>query len=68
MKKENLFDQIKKSLKKFEGDTASSSDMAGATAAIKLEPEFLTFQEGRLTNNTMYPRRHSGFHGQVTDP
>lgn len=68
-KKENLFDQAKKSLKKFKGDLASSDDIVGATAALKLEPTFFTSQEEALVaDNLQYQRGRSwprgrGFRG-----
>lgn len=51
------FDQPKKSLKKLKGDFVSSSEMDGVTAAIKLQPEFLTSPLDRHTNNTWYSIR-----------
>ena len=55
-KKDSLFAQAKKSLKKFKGDLASDG-IAGATAAMKLEPAFLSSQEDVLfANNSQYYR------------
>ena len=45
-KKDNLFEQAKKSLKKFKGDLASGDD--SGSAAIKLEPAFVAAPENVL--------------------
>ena len=56
-KKDDLFDPAKKSLKKFKGELASNNDIVGATAALKLEPTFVTSQEeGLITDNFQYQR------------
>ena len=59
-KKDDLFDQAKKSLNKFKGELASNDDIVGATAALKLEPTFVTSQEeGLVTDNFQYQRGRS---------
>ena len=68
-KKDDLFDQVKKSLKKFKGELASNDDIVGATATLKLEPTFVASQEEALvTDNFQYQRGRSwprgrGFRG-----
>ena len=68
-KKDDLFDQAKKSLKKFKGELASNDDIVGATATLKLEPTFVASQEEALvTDNFQYQRGRSwprgrGFRG-----
>ena len=39
---EDLFEQAKRSLKKFKGDIATGDNVSGSTAAVKLEPAFVT--------------------------
>ena len=41
-KKEDLFDQAKKSLKKFKGDIATGDNVSSSTAAVNFEPAFAT--------------------------
>ena len=60
-KKEDLFDQAKKSLKKFKGDIATGDNVSGSTAAVKLEPAFVTTtqEEGLTTSAHLSQKRRS---------
>ena len=56
--KSTLFDQTKRSLKKFKGEQAGGSgDIAGAGQAIKLEPAFLAENEEALAAAGYYRSR-----------
>ena len=51
-KKEDLFDQAKKSLKKFKSDIPTGDNVSGSKAAVKLEPAFVaTTQEEALATS-----------------
>ena len=62
-KKEDLFDQTKKSLKKCKGDIATGGNVSGSTAAVKLEPAFVTTvqKEASATSAHLNQRGRSGF-------
>ena len=62
-KKEDLFDQAKKSLKKFKGDIATRGNVSGSTAAVKLEPAIVTTtqEEALPTNAHLNQRGRSWF-------
>ena len=63
-KKEDLFDQARKSLKKFKGDLATGDNVSGSTAAVKLEPASVTTaqEEALATSVHLNQRGHSWFH------
>ena len=65
-KKEDLFDQAKKSLKKFKGDIATGDNVSGSTAAVKLEPAFVTTtqEEALATSANLNQSGRSWFHSR----
>ena len=65
-KKDTLFAQAIKSLKKFKGDLISEGEEAAtAIGAIKLEPSLIVSQEDVMyTNNNQYSRARIGI-GEV---
>ena len=62
-KKEDLFHQAKKSLKKFKGDIATGDNVSGSTAAVKLESAFVTTtqEEALATSAHLNQRGRSWF-------
>ena len=62
-KKEDLFDQANKSLKKLMGDIATGDNVSGSTAAVKLEPAFVTTtqREALATSAHLNQRGRSRF-------
>ena len=65
-KKKDLFDQAKKSLKKFKSDIATGHNVSGSTAAGNLEPAFVTTtqEEALATSANLNQSGYSWFHSR----